>query len=119
MIPPNMNAIIYAKVANASVADLFLATVAPGVLWIVLYMIINRFMVPKYLVVTRTPEELAADMAQSKALSTWKLFKALLPGADAQSHKHYDGKLNNGHPHGSGGRQQQRGQHQQENVWTY
>ena len=79
MIPPNMNAIIYAKVANASVADLFLATVAPGVLWIVLYMIINRFMVPKYLVVTRTPEELAADMAQSKALSTWKLFKALLP----------------------------------------
>ena len=42
-------------------------------------MIINRFMVPKYLVVTRTPEELAADMAQSKALSTWKLFKALLP----------------------------------------
>ena len=48
MIPPNMNAIIYAKVANASVADLFMATVIPGILWIIFYIIINRFMVPKY-----------------------------------------------------------------------
>lgn len=42
MIPPNMNAIIYANVSSASVSGLFLATVIPGILWAVLYLVINR-----------------------------------------------------------------------------
>ncbi|WP_273227689.1 TRAP transporter large permease [Geosporobacter ferrireducens] len=43
MIPPNMNAIIYTRVSSASVAALFLATIIPGILWTILYLIINRY----------------------------------------------------------------------------
>lgn len=42
MIPPNMNAIIYATVSDASVAALFLATVIPGLIWAGLYLVANR-----------------------------------------------------------------------------
>lgn len=80
MIPPNMNAIIYAKVANASVADLFLATVAPGVLWIVLYIIINRFVAPRYFhPVSTTTNTFGIDEKTGKAMSSWRLFKSLIP----------------------------------------
>lgn len=82
MIPPNMNAIIYAKVANASVADLFMATVVPGIIWVVLYIIINRFMVPKYYTpgVKNSPADPAQVAAESqKAMSNWRLFRSLIP----------------------------------------
>ena len=78
MIPPNMNAIIYAKVANASVADLFLATVVPGVLWVILYLIINHFVVPKYMDADKVAAAEAAAQTQ-KAMSGWALFKSLIP----------------------------------------
>lgn len=42
MIPPNMNAILYANVSSASVSGLFLATVIPGLIWAALYLVINR-----------------------------------------------------------------------------
>ena len=42
MIPPNMNAIIYANVSSASVSGLFLATVIPGIMWAALYLLVNR-----------------------------------------------------------------------------
>lgn len=48
MIPPNINAILYAYVADASVAALFLATLLPGILWGILYMIVNRVIYVKY-----------------------------------------------------------------------
>jgi C4-dicarboxylate transporter DctM subunit len=48
MIPPNMNAILYGVVANASIAALFLATVVPGVLWGLLYIVINRIIYKKW-----------------------------------------------------------------------
>jgi C4-dicarboxylate transporter DctM subunit len=49
MIPPNMNAIIYTTVSSASVAALFLATVVPGLIWMLLYLLINRFTYKKWL----------------------------------------------------------------------
>ncbi|WP_102348832.1 TRAP transporter large permease [Bacillus sp. Marseille-P3661] len=48
MIPPNMNAILFGVIANASVAALFLATVIPGIIWGVLYIIINRLTYKKW-----------------------------------------------------------------------
>lgn len=42
MIPPNMNAILYSNVSDASVSGLFLATIIPGLIWTALYLIINR-----------------------------------------------------------------------------
>ena len=33
MIPPNVNAIIFASVSSASVGALFMATIVPGLIW--------------------------------------------------------------------------------------
>ncbi|WHH56855.1 TRAP transporter large permease [Petroclostridium sp. X23] len=48
MIPPNVNAIIFASVTSASVGALFMATIVPGVLWTLLYLVINRLVYHKY-----------------------------------------------------------------------
>jgi C4-dicarboxylate transporter DctM subunit len=48
MIPPNTNAIMYAVVANASVSDLFLCTVIPGIIWGLAIMLVNRFVYKRY-----------------------------------------------------------------------
>jgi len=48
MIPPNMNAIIFGLVSTASVSALFLATIVPGVIWGIGYIIMNRFMYARY-----------------------------------------------------------------------
>ena len=50
MIPPNMNAILYSVIANESVSALFLATVIPGIMWGLLYVVINRFVADKWVV---------------------------------------------------------------------
>ena len=79
MIPPNMNAIIYAKVANASVADLFMATVIPGILWIIFYIIINHFMVPKYFFPENAVVSSTVAAEAKKQQSNWDLFRSLIP----------------------------------------
>ena len=48
MIPPNVNAIIFASVSSASVGALFMATIVPGLIWAGLYLIINRIIYIKY-----------------------------------------------------------------------
>lgn len=48
MIPPNSSAILYGVVANTSIAALFLATVVPGIIWGVLYIILNRILYTKW-----------------------------------------------------------------------
>jgi C4-dicarboxylate transporter DctM subunit len=42
MIPPNTNAIMYATITSASVSDLFLSTIIPGLIWGILIVIIIR-----------------------------------------------------------------------------
>jgi len=48
MIPPNMNAILFATVCSASVAQLFLCSVIPGILWGLGYMVYNFVVYKKY-----------------------------------------------------------------------
>jgi len=48
MIPPNVNAIIFASESSASVGALFMATIVPGLIWAGLYLIINRIIYIKY-----------------------------------------------------------------------
>ncbi|MBQ8563508.1 MAG: TRAP transporter large permease, partial [Firmicutes bacterium] len=48
MIPPNMNAIIFSVVSTASVSALFLASIVPGILWGLGYVVLNMFMYKKY-----------------------------------------------------------------------
>ena len=48
MIPPNVNAIVFASVSSASVGALFMATIVPGIIWAGIYLIINRLMYRRY-----------------------------------------------------------------------
>lgn len=48
MIPPNVNAIIFASVSSASVGALFMATIVPGIIWAGLYLVINRMIYKNY-----------------------------------------------------------------------
>ena len=48
MIPPNVNAIIFASVSSASVGALFMATIVPGIIWAGLYLVINRMIYKHY-----------------------------------------------------------------------
>lgn len=63
MIPPNMNAILFGVVGNASIAALFLATVIPGIMWGLLYVLINRLVYHKWY----TPVEGNMALAQISA----------------------------------------------------
>lgn len=49
MIPPNMNAILYSMQTNTSINALFLSTVVPGILWMLLLMLVNRFTYRKWI----------------------------------------------------------------------
>lgn len=67
MIPPNMNAIIFSTVTTASVADLFLAGIVPGVLWGVGFIIFNRIVYKKYWHDPTEKLTLAAEAMPQKA----------------------------------------------------
>lgn len=61
MIPPNMNAIIFGVIANSSISALFLASIIPGIIWGVGYMIVNFFIANKYIM---TPEQTALAVSK-------------------------------------------------------
>ncbi|MDL2247409.1 TRAP transporter large permease [Bacteroides sp. OttesenSCG-928-J23] len=84
MIPPNMSAVIYAVVADCSVAALFLATVIPGVIWGVLYIVLNRFLADKWIEPVPVPQAAASGSDGSlQEESYWagvlKAFRSSIP----------------------------------------
>jgi C4-dicarboxylate transporter DctM subunit len=98
MIPPNMNAILFSAVADVSVSALFLATVFPGILWGVGYIILNRIVYTKWYdpeVGRRTLIEEARERAEAVGKSAdaaeafidsesywagvWRTFKSAIP----------------------------------------
>lgn len=48
LIPPNLNAIVFAKVSNATVGALFLSTIIPAFMLLFLYLAINRLTYQKW-----------------------------------------------------------------------
>jgi len=78
MIPPNINAIIYAKVSQASVAALFLATIIPALIWCAAYFVINRVVYTKWY--TPVPEGQASTSSKLvKATTTSRALKNAIP----------------------------------------
>ena len=66
MIPPNMNAIIFAMVSTASVSDLFLASIVPGIIWGIGYVILNRFIYRKWMDAPVDEAEVAAQAVREE-----------------------------------------------------
>ena len=83
MIPPNMNAIVFTKVSDASVGALFLATLLPGILWTILYVIINRLIYKKYYDPSRAvPDEDGTDVSEDIKNTwayKWRVIRSAIP----------------------------------------
>lgn len=79
MIPPNMNAIIYAKVSSASVGALFLATIIPAIIWCGLYFLINRIVYRKWYHPELATPEAKEHEAIEAAKSTATILKSAIP----------------------------------------
>jgi C4-dicarboxylate transporter DctM subunit len=83
MIPPNMNAIVFTKVSDASVGALFLATLLPGILWCVLYVIINRFTYKPYYDASRIVRDEGEEEIPDEVKDTWlykiRVIRAAIP----------------------------------------
>ena len=78
MIPPNMNAILFAMVSTASVSELFLASIVPGIIWGLGYVILNRIVYRKW--TTTTDMAPAAEIeAQSRKKSFGRLTYEAIP----------------------------------------
>ena len=79
MIPPNVNAIIFNSVASeTSVAELFLATIIPGLIWAAVILLIIRFGYSKYFhpevaekANAAKKEELTPEQAAKEKRSFW------------------------------------------------
>ena len=74
MIPPNVNAIIFASVSSASVGALFMATIVPGLIWAGLYLIINRIISTKIIYAFLTIFLYLLKCPQSLILSALRAF---------------------------------------------
>lgn len=83
MIPPNMNAIVFTKVSDASVGALFLATVLPGILWTLLYIVINRVIFRKYYdpgkAVTAKSGEEVDEAIKNTWVYQWRVIRSAIP----------------------------------------
>ena len=81
MIPPNMNAIIFATVSSASVAALFLASIVPGILWGLGYVVVNRLIYKRWM--TKPEAQSVRPIAKSeptqKEKSFWQLTLDAIP----------------------------------------
>jgi tripartite ATP-independent transporter DctM subunit len=80
LIPPSVPALIYCLVAQQSVAALFLSTVVPGLLLAGGYMILNSFIVKKYM--DRPSPEKAEGGAGDAGFArrgVWPAFKSAIP----------------------------------------
>ena len=79
MIPPNMNAIVYASITNANVGALFLSTIFPGLIWAGLYLIINRIVYKKWYTppARKGEKELSSEGIANK--NTFKVVRAAIP----------------------------------------
>lgn len=72
MIPPNMNAIIFATVSSASVAALFLASIVPGILWGLGYVVVNRLVYKRWM--TKPEAQSVRPIAKSEPMQKEKSF---------------------------------------------
>ncbi|MBE9514184.1 MAG: TRAP transporter large permease [Chloroflexi bacterium] len=80
LIPPSVPVLIYCLVAQQSVAAVFLSTVIPGFLLAGGYMVLNNFMVDKYMTPTKEVPELPTGFKESVkevGASTWAALPAL------------------------------------------
>ena len=82
LIPPNVNAVIFAMVSECSIADLFLSTVFPAFILLALYIIINRICYSKYYDPSKANvvvhEDGTTDNDPTATMSLWVAFRRSL-----------------------------------------
>lgn len=83
LIPPSIPLIVYGSAVGASVAELFLATIVPGILMTTIFLAMHRFMIPRVLVKNESDkqEESAKselNFYQNFTTTIWKSMPALI-----------------------------------------
>lgn len=79
MIPPNMNAIVYASITNTVVGALFLSTVIPGLIWAGLYLVINRVVYTKWYTPPAGKDEMVLSSEGIAAKKIGAVIRAAIP----------------------------------------
>jgi tripartite ATP-independent transporter DctM subunit len=79
LIPPSVPALLYCMVAQQSIAAVFLSTVIPGLLLLIGYGMLNRFICHKYMfeVEAVASEEITGSWGAEMLKSTWDALPAL------------------------------------------
>ncbi len=72
LIPPNVNAVIYAMVSECSIADLFIATILPALILLILYLVINRICYVKWYHPENAVEGEEDEPAPMETMNFWK-----------------------------------------------
>ncbi len=78
LIPPSAPGIAYALASGAKVTDVWMATVAPGILIIILYLIVNYIKCRKFEPVVEREPQPASVAIKRIGKSTWQAFPAML-----------------------------------------
>lgn len=83
MIPPNMNAIVFTKVSDASVGALFMATLIPGIIWTLLYVLVNRIIYTKFYdpskAITDNDEFDVDESIKDTWMYKWRVIRSAIP----------------------------------------
>ena len=74
LIPPSIPLIVYGAAVGVSVAELFLATIVPGIVMTIMYMLLHAFCVPKVLdgSTAEGKHELSTRKDDELKANTWK-----------------------------------------------
>lgn len=79
LIPPSIPLILYGLASSASIGDLFLAGIMPGVLAAALFMCLNAYLVRQ--IGTASPDSTLRELSeQPTSLNRWHVFVGALPG---------------------------------------
>ena len=76
LIPPSIPMVVYGVTANASIGNLFIAGIIPGLLAMLAMILVNRHMHRKYL----DDEQARRSISESSKGSLWRSFFQALPG---------------------------------------
>jgi C4-dicarboxylate transporter DctM subunit len=86
MIPPNMNAIIFARSTGSSISALFLATVVPAIIWTGGYLLVNRLIYAKWYDPNNATEEARNEVKRVEKMDKvmersykWQVLKSAIP----------------------------------------
>lgn len=77
MIPPSIPGIMYASASGQKTSEVWLSTIGPGLLFVILYVIINYMKVGRFEIKDTSPKMAPLVYMKKAAVSTWQTLPAI------------------------------------------